>query len=39
MVEKEVRTLKSRKFGGEYIFGETLGSGAQATVYKFYKND
>ena len=38
MTDKEIRTLKSRKFGGEYIFGETLGEGAQATVYKFTKS-
>jgi serine/threonine protein kinase len=40
MVEKkpEQKTLKSKKYGGEYIIGETLGKGAQAEVFKFYKN-
>jgi serine/threonine-protein kinase ULK/ATG1 len=34
----QVRTLKSKKLGGEYTFGEVLGKGAQACVYKFYKD-
>jgi hypothetical protein len=38
MVEKSQKTLKSKKFGGEYVFGETLGKGAQAEVFKFFKN-
>jgi len=30
--------LPSRKFTGTYIFEEKLGSGAQATVWKFIKD-
>jgi serine/threonine protein kinase len=35
----EVRTLKSRKYGGDYTFGCILGKGTQACVYKFFKDD
>jgi uncharacterized protein YbcV (DUF1398 family) len=37
--QKEVKTLKSKKYGGEYTFDTVLGKGAQATVYRFIKDD
>jgi hypothetical protein len=37
--QKEVKTLKSKKYGGEYTFDITLGKGAQAIVYRFIKDD
>ena len=38
-MEKEVRTLKSKKYGGIYQFDIVLGKGSQASVHKFIKDD
>jgi serine/threonine protein kinase len=34
-----VKTLKSKKFGGDYTFGKMLGKGMQASVYSFFHED